>query len=57
MEDKEQKAQDIGVGAVVFSDLSNNRIKDIDFSWEEALNFDGSNVLMCSTHMQEHARY
>lgn len=42
MEDKEQKAQDIGVGAVVFSDLSNNRIKDIDFSWEEALNFDGS---------------
>ena len=42
MEDKEKKAQDIGVGAVVFSDLSNNRIKDIDFSWEEALNFDGS---------------
>jgi len=42
MGDKEKKAQDIGVGAVVFSDLSNNRIKDIDFSWEEALNFDGS---------------
>ena len=42
MEDKEQKAQDIGVGAIVFSDLSNNRIKDIDFSWEDSLNFDGS---------------
>ena len=42
MEDKEQKALDIGVGAIVFSDLSNNRIKDIDFSWEDALNFDGS---------------
>ena len=42
MEDKEQKAIDIGVGAIVFSDLSNNRIKDIDFSWEDALNFDGS---------------
>ncbi|MFA5341163.1 MAG: arginine--tRNA ligase [Clostridia bacterium] len=42
MEAKEQKALDIGVGAIVFSDLSNNRIKDIDFSWEDALNFDGS---------------
>lgn len=42
MEDKEQKALDIGIGAIVFSDLSNNRIKDIDFSWEDALNFDGS---------------
>lgn len=42
MEDKEQKALDIGVGAIVFSDLYNGRIKDIDFSWEDALNFDGS---------------
>ncbi len=42
MEAKEQKAQDIGVGAIIFSDLSNNRIKDVDFSWEDALNFDGS---------------
>ena len=29
------------VGAVVFFDLYNNRIKDIDFTWERALNFDG----------------
>jgi arginyl-tRNA synthetase len=42
MTDKEQIASDIGVGAVVFEDLSSNRIKDIDFSWKEALNFDGS---------------
>ena len=28
-------------GAVVYADLSNNRIKDIDFSWDRALNFDG----------------
>lgn len=42
VEGKEQKALEIGVGAIIFSDLSNNRIKDIDFSWEDALNFDGS---------------
>ncbi|MFA6308579.1 MAG: arginine--tRNA ligase [Clostridia bacterium] len=39
--DKEEVARQIGVGAVVFGDLSNNRIKDISFSWEELLNFDG----------------
>lgn len=42
MANKEQIASDIGVGAIVFEDLSSNRIKDIDFSWKEALNFDGS---------------
>jgi len=41
MENKDEIAREIGVGAVVFSDLSNNRIKDISFSWDEALNFDG----------------
>ncbi|NOU64798.1 arginine--tRNA ligase [Paenibacillus sp. LMG 31461] len=34
-------AEQVGIGAVIFNDLSANRIKDIDFSWEEALNFDG----------------
>ena len=34
-------ARQVGIGAVVYADLSNNRIKDIDFSWERALNFDG----------------
>ncbi|HBL35475.1 MAG TPA: arginine--tRNA ligase [Firmicutes bacterium] len=38
---KAQIAQDVGVGAVVFGALSVNRIKDVTFSWEEALNFDG----------------
>ena len=39
--DKETVARQVGIGAVVYTDLSNNRIKDIDFSWERALNFDG----------------
>lgn len=38
---KEQIAEQMGVGAIVFSDLSSSRIKDVTFSWEEILNFDG----------------
>ena len=41
LEDKDEVARQVGVGAVVFFDLYNNRIKDIDFTWERALNFDG----------------
>jgi arginyl-tRNA synthetase len=41
LENKAETARDVGVGAIIFSDLSNNRIKDIVFSWEEALNFEG----------------
>ncbi len=37
----EAVARDVGVGAVVFTTLLNNRIKDIDFWWGRALNFDG----------------
>ena len=38
---KDDVARQIGVGAVVFFALYNNRIKDIDFWWDRALNFDG----------------
>ena len=38
---KEEIAKEVGVGAVIFGALSVNRIKDVTFSWEEALNFDG----------------
>lgn len=38
---KEEVARQVGIGAVVYTDLSNNRIKDIDFCWDRALNFDG----------------
>lgn len=34
-------AKQVGIGAVVFNELSNNRIKDYVFSWEHVLNFDG----------------
>lgn len=35
-------AEAVGVGAIVFYYLSNNRMKDINFVMEEALNFDGN---------------
>ena len=41
LENKEEVARQVGVGAVVYSDLQNSRIKDIDFWWDRALNFDG----------------
>ncbi|MGN1093959.1 MAG: arginine--tRNA ligase [Candidatus Neoclostridium sp.] len=41
LENKEQTARDVGVGAVVFGALSGGRIKDISFSLDKALSFDG----------------
>ncbi|HEY8443574.1 MAG TPA: arginine--tRNA ligase [Clostridia bacterium] len=34
-------AEAVGVGAVIFSSLCNSKIKDIVFSWDRVLNFDG----------------
>ncbi|QHZ53601.1 arginine--tRNA ligase ArgS [Paenibacillus larvae subsp. larvae] len=39
--DKEHVAEAVGIGAIVFGDLKNNRVNEIDFSLDEALNFDG----------------
>ena len=35
-------AEEVGVGAIVFYYLSNNRIKDINFMLEDALSYDGN---------------
>ncbi len=37
----EEAAAQIGIGAVIFQELSNNRIKDYVFSWDKVLNFEG----------------
>lgn len=39
--DVDKTAESVGVGAVVFSALWNSRIKDITFSFDKVLNFDG----------------
>jgi arginyl-tRNA synthetase len=36
-----QIAEQVGVGAVVFNDLKRERIKDVEFVWEEVLSFEG----------------
>ncbi|MDO4481427.1 MAG: arginine--tRNA ligase [Bacillota bacterium] len=40
-EDIDKVAKQVGIGAVVFQELSNNRIKDYTFSWDKVLNFEG----------------
>ena len=39
--DKDEVAKMVGIGAVIFNDLYNQRIKDVIFDWEKLLNFDG----------------
>ena len=41
LEDKEEIAKIVGVGAIIFNDLFNQRIKDVAFNWDKILNFDG----------------
>jgi arginyl-tRNA synthetase len=41
LKNRDQVARQVGIGAVVFWDLSARRNKDINFSWEQALNFEG----------------
>ena len=41
IEDKEEVARKVGVGAIIFNDLSNSRIKDEIFDWDMLLNFNG----------------
>lgn len=41
LENKEKTAETVGVGAVIFGTLFSSRIKDITFSYDKALNFDG----------------
>lgn len=41
LEDKEEVAKKVGIGAVIFNDLSSSRIKDEIFDWDTILNFQG----------------
>lgn len=41
LENKEEVAKQVGTGAVIFGALYNNKIKDITFSYDKVLNFDG----------------
>ena len=41
IEDKEDIAKKVGIGAIIFNDLANSRIKDEIFDWDKILNFQG----------------
>lgn len=44
MEDKETVAQKIGIGAILYTFLKNSREKDIVFSWDSMLDFEGESA-------------
>lgn len=41
LEDKEKVAEEVGIGAIIFDDLFNSRIKNVVFDFDRMLNFDG----------------
>ena len=41
LENKDDVAKKVGIGAVIFNDLSTNRLKDEIFDWNTILNFQG----------------
>ena len=41
LENKEDVAKKVGIGAIIFNDLSNSRVKDEVFDWNTILNFQG----------------
>ncbi len=41
LENLDEVAKQVGIGAVIFEELSNNRIKDYTFTWDKVLNFEG----------------
>lgn len=41
LENKEEVAKQVGIGAIVFQELFNGRIKDYVFSWDKTLSFEG----------------
>jgi len=41
LKNKKEIAQIVGLGAIIFADLSNDRIRDVQFNWERFLSFEG----------------
>jgi arginyl-tRNA synthetase len=41
MPNKDKIAEQVGVGAIIFNDLMNDRVKNVDFDWEKVLDFEG----------------
>lgn len=42
LKNKDQVAVQVGVGAIIFNDLVNDRVKNVDFDWDRVLDFEGN---------------
>lgn len=47
LKNKEEVSKKIGIGAILYTFLKNNREKDIVFSWDSMLDFDGESAPYC----------
>ena len=47
MEDIDEKSKKIGIGAILYTFLKNSREKDIVFSWDTMLDFEGESAPYC----------
>ncbi|MGN0807930.1 MAG: arginine--tRNA ligase [Candidatus Coproplasma sp.] len=47
LENKQEIAEKVGVGSVIFGALYNNKIKDIVFSYDKVLSFEGETGVYC----------
>lgn len=41
LKDAEKVARQVGFGAVIFNDLVNDRVKNVEFDWDRAVDFEG----------------
>jgi arginyl-tRNA synthetase len=61
--EQEQVAQKVGVAAIVFNDLVNDRVRNVEFDWETVLNFEGNSgpyvqycVVRCKSLAKKYGR-
>ncbi len=52
-EQRREVARQVGYGAIIFADLSRERVKDVEFDWERLLAFEGDTGPYCQ---YQHAR-
>lgn len=57
IENKEEIARKVGLGAIIFNDLSNSRIKDEIFDWDIILNFQGETRTLYTIYFCKNKEY
>jgi arginyl-tRNA synthetase len=55
LQNADKVAEQVGTGAIIFNDLMNDRVKNVDFDWDRALDFEGDSgpyVQYCGVRCQ-----